>query len=41
MASDKLTSGRYSKVAESFEIPNSNFNKFISEPDLLKADVNK
>jgi hypothetical protein len=36
-----LTSGRLSKLGESFEIPNSNFNKFVSESDILKALVDR
>jgi hypothetical protein len=37
MASDELTS----KLAKPFEIPNLNFNKFVSESDILQADVTK
>jgi hypothetical protein len=37
----KLLSPLTSKLAKSFEIPNSNFNKFLSECDILKAEVIK
>jgi hypothetical protein len=30
----------WSKLAKSFEIPTSNCNKFVSECEILKAEVN-
>jgi hypothetical protein len=51
MASNELTNVRevvisaderlWSKLTKSFEIPNSNCNKFVSECEILKAEVNK
>jgi hypothetical protein len=51
MASNELTSVRevifsaderlWSKLAKSFEIPTSNCNRFVSECEILKAEVNK